>query len=85
MVIPVHQCCLPDLPPRVHRQAPVGLGSIQLPEINRASPPILCQSGSDVGDKVREGVKLDKAPFSGYEGVQRIRTGTVVIDQSQFH
>src|SRR5258707_7714231 len=80
MVIPIHQCCLPDLSPRVHWQVPVGLGSIQLPEINRVSPPILCQSGSDVGGKVRKGGKRDKTPFSKKEGASKNYNWPVGID-----
>src|SRR5258708_36279468 len=74
MVIPIHQCCLPDLSPRVHWQVPVGLGTIQLPEINRVSPPILCQSGSHGGGEGRKVVQLGKTPPRSEQGGQKIHT-----------
>ena len=69
----------------MHQQMPIGLGSIQLPEISQSPSPIFHESGMDVGDQVREGIKLDKSPFNRYEGIQGVCTSTVVIDQSQFH
>ena len=83
MVIAIHQHRLLDLPPRVHQQTPVGLGSIRLPEVDGSPPPVFCHSSLDVGNKVREGVQLDESPFSWYEGVQGLCAGAVVIDQSQ--